>query len=114
MDTTIARNGPGHFTITMASNRGHKTETGQHLTASDILVFPFRFENDPPGVNLCPIDVLSVLHLHLKEVNPAAAEHIEAAVEAMEGTTTEPKKPVGQPVKRLGRKPGKTQTEEAA
>lgn len=105
MKTEIANHGPRFYTITMGSNRGHKTATGQALTAPDVICLPFREESDPEGVNLDPVDLLSVLHSLLEDT--PAAEHLEAAVEALNGSAEEVKKPVGTTVPRLGGKPAK-------
>lgn len=119
MNAIIEKHGDGYYTIKLGSCRGHKNTAGQMLAAPDLVTLNFRFPEDPPGVNLDPVDLLSVLHSHLEKLNPAAAEAIETAVEALSGgVASAPKKPAGEVVKRLGAKrgpkPKQPVTEEAA
>lgn len=106
---TITKHGERHYTIQLLSTRGHTNSIGQILTAPDTVILGFRKDTDPPGVNLDPVDLLSVLHMELE--GTAAAEHLEAAAEALTGASIAEvaEKPAGQVVPRLGekKKPGR-------
>lgn len=107
MKPEIQKHGEGFYSIGPILSQGHLTATGQRLVAPENLVLPLRRDTDPEGVNLDPVDVLSVLHMHFGADTPAG-KLMEQAVEIIEGTATKPVRELsGAAVPRLGKgKPG--------
>lgn len=120
MNTTITKEGDAFYTISNIISQGHTNGAGQRLVAADTINFPFRREGDPDGINLDPVDVLSILSMHFGP-DTAAGKLMADAVEILRGDVLEPQeKHVGLEVPRLapkrkaGRPAKKTLTKEAA
>lgn len=109
MNANLTKHGDGFYSIGPCISRGHKTPGGQMLTGSDTVTLAFKFPDDPAGVNLDPLDLLSAVADHLPD--GPAKEHIFDAIEALDGSGEKPVAPAGKPVAR-GRKKKELQPSE--
>jgi hypothetical protein len=118
MNATTTKHGERFYTIGPIISRGHTDPAGRMLVAPDTVTLNFRSKDDPPGVNIDPVDLITALVDSLGDC--PATEHLLNAVEALEGTTAAPAGPIGTPIARVTRKkPGpkpkvKAATEEEA